>query len=298
MKFLLQKTILAFLLPIAGGLNNAGTLDNDDRLNKFTNLLDKYGISPSVGETVLSPSNDAWEAFGENDQIRWSYYSNLDDPRFFIHMRDILEWHLVTEGRFTKDEIFNGRRCCLENQHGNITISQEFQKLDNVGVEKFTETDITTDDGIVHIIDQVIVPPYLAMNLVAQLLDDRSDKFAMSNFANLALHVELEDELNAIYEGGLTVLVPPNRRFVRAQIDLALLQTPEMRNYTRQFILCHMIRDNYYESGVFAFNEENDQSEFLVTSELGTHLWITTTEDQLRFQSEKVLVADQASYNG
>jgi uncharacterized surface protein with fasciclin (FAS1) repeats len=293
MKLLL---LIPLLLQICQGQNNAATLDNDDRMTKFTQMLDRAGISPSVGETIFAPSQEAWETFRLEDTDRWLKYAQ--QAEYFIHVRDLLEWHFVTEGRFTTDEIFNGQRGFLENQHGNITISQQFQKLDNVPGDKIIEANITTSDGIIHIIDQVIVPPYLATNLISQLLDDRDGKFAMSTFANLALHVELDDEINKLYDHGLTVLVPPNRRFNRAQINLELLQTPAMRNYTRDFILCHMILDNYYEAGVFAFNQENDQEEFLVKSFLGTHMWITTTADMLRFQSTEVVLADQASYGG
>jgi hypothetical protein len=138
----------------------------------------------------------------------------------------------------------------------------------------------------------------LGNNLIAQLLDDRSWVFAYSNMANLALYVGLDERINAVYEHGLTLLVPPNPRFNRAEIDIPKLLTPEMFNYTRDFILCHMIVDNYHEAQVFALNEENDRDQFLVLSELGTHMWITTTDDMLRFQSIEVLVADQPSYNG
>jgi hypothetical protein len=108
----------------------------------------------------------------------------------------------------------------------------------------------------------------------------------------------LDDELNKVYENGITFLVPPNRRFNRAEIDLGMLLTEPMRSYTRDFVLCHMIQRNYYEAGVFALNEENDREQFLETSMLGTHIWITTTENKVRFQSTDVRLFDQPTQNG
>ena len=116
--------------------------------------------------------------------------------------------------------------------------------------------------------------------------------------ANLALYVGLEDRINAAYDNGLTFLVPPNRRFNRAEINVPHMLQPSMFNYTRDFILCHMIRGNYHEAQVFAMNEASGEDQILVTSELGTRMWITTTEDHLRFQSQKLLLTDQPSDNG
>jgi len=73
---------------------------------------------------------------------------------------------------------------------------------------------------------------------------------------------------------------------------------PNMFNETRDFILCHMIVGNYHESQVFTTNEESGSKQFLVKSELGTHMWITSTEDMVRFQSQKLLLPDQATDNG
>jgi uncharacterized surface protein with fasciclin (FAS1) repeats len=280
-----------------GQTNNAGVIQGDDRLSKLVQLLDRAGISPSIGETIFAPTTDAFNKFRENDLPIWNKYAQQDE--FFIHLHELLLWHFVTEGRYTTEDIFNGQRQFLENSLGNITVDQRFKKLDNVAASAIIDANITTEDGIVHLIDEVIIPPYLGMNIVEQLLDDRSAKFAMSTMANLALHVGLDEQIDMLYENGLTMLVVPNRRFTRGEgIDVPLLLTEGMRNYTRDFVLCHMIMDNYYEAGVFASNGVAQIEQFLVTSFLGTHLWITTTENKLRFQSSDVLLADQAARNG
>jgi uncharacterized surface protein with fasciclin (FAS1) repeats len=279
-------------------INNAGTLQNDNRFNKFMQLMDSVGLSPSLGETILAPTSDAWQAYREQDMELWNKYVQQAD--FFVHLRELLLWHLVTEGRFTFDEIFNGQRQFMESTKGNLTIYQDFNipRVDNVPSSAFSERDIATTDGVVHVLDQVIVPPYLAVNIIEQLLDDFSSKFAFSTMANLALYAGLDDEIDAMYENGITFLVPPNRRFNKAEIYVPDLLTDEMRNYTRNFVKCHMIMDNYHESGVFAYNDELEQEQFLVTTQLGTSLWITTTKGELRFQSTKLILSDQVAKNG
>merc|ERR1711865_1176802 len=134
--------------------------------------------------------------------------------------------------------------------------------------------------------------------MISQLLNSRQEKFSFSNMANLALHVGLDDRLNAAYEYGLTFLVPPNRRFNRAEIDIPKMLQPDMFNFTRDFILCHMIKDNYHDAKLYAMSEQSGEDQHLVMSEFGTHMWITTTKNMVRFQSQELLLPDQPTNNG
>lgn len=294
---ILAVTFLCFFVQnCTAQSSNAVTLGNEPRLDRFLKLLDSAAISPSIGLTVFAPTEEAFARFEESDPARWAKYSS--QPEFFVHLRDLLMWHFVTEDDYTISNIFDGSREAMETLTGNLTIDQRFKKIDNLEFESFVETDIPTSEGIVHVINDVIVPPYLGENMIAQLLDDRSYVFAYSNMANLALYVGLDERINAVYEHGLTFLVPTNRRFNRAELDIPKMLTPEMFNFTRDFILCHMVAHNYHEAQVFAINEESDEDQFLVLTELGTHMWVTTTEDKLRFQSVEILLADQPSNNG
>jgi uncharacterized surface protein with fasciclin (FAS1) repeats len=280
----------------AGASTNQVTMNNDQRLKQFSGLLSKAGIDPTTALTMFAPTADAFEKLRVNDPVRYEKW--MQRPEYFVHLKQMLEWHLVTEGAFNLNQIFDGSRQQMENSQGNITIDQRFKRIDNVDSQDFVQPDVATAEGVLHALDSVIIPPYLGNDLISQLLQDRSDVFALSNMANLALHAGLEDRLNTEYEHGLTFLVPPNRRFNRAEIDVPKMLTDEMFNYTRDFILCHMIIGIYHEAQVFAMNEANNTDQFLVISELGTHMWITTTEDKLRFQSVEILVPDLPFNNG
>lgn len=267
-----------------------------EETSKFVQLLDRVGLSLSEGRTIFAPSNEAFKVFREEDVVLWNKYAS--QPEFYVHMRDLLLWHMVTEDTYTTSQIFDGNRVVLENALGNITVDQQFQKIDNVAFVDFEEPNITTSEGIIHVLNDVVLPPYLGQDMLAQMLDDRSEKFAFSTMANLALWAGLDDKLNGVYENGITFLVPPNRRFNRAEINVPALLTDEMKNYTRDFVLCHMIMDNYHESAIFAEHQNEGIDTQLVTSELGTHMWITTTNDELRFQARPLILADQPVKNG
>jgi len=273
-------------------------MNNDQKLRQFSGLLDNAGINAGTALTVFAPTSDALEKWRNSDPDRFQKY--MQQPEFFPNLKHLLEWHLVTEGAYLLNEIFDGSRERMENSQGNITINQQVKTIDNVPSTAFVQPDVATAEGVLHALSEVIIPPFLGADMISQLLNDRSDVFALTNMANLALHVKLEDRINAMYDNGFTFLVPPNRRFNRAEIDIPKMLSPEMYNYTRDFVLCHMIVDSYHEAQVFAINEDKPRGEeqFLVISELGTHLWITTTEDMLRFQAQEVLVPDLPSNNG
>jgi len=286
--------------PIVLGLStNNVVLSNDGRLSRFKQLLDKAGISPSIAKTIIGPTTEAFEAFRLNKTVdfdRWLKY-----PEFFVHFKDLMEWHMVTEDNYTREEIFDGRRWQLENPQGVIIVDQKFETMDNVHSRDWVDQDILTSEGVVHVINKVMLPPFFGYDMITQLLNSRQEKFSFSNMANLALHVGLEDRINDVnneYEKGITFLVPPNRRFNRAEIDIPKMLQKEMFNYTRDFILCHMIKDNWHVAQIFAINENTGVDQFLVRSELGTHMWITSTEEMIRFQSQEILLPDQPTPNG
>lgn len=232
----------------------------------------------------------------ESNVSLWNdYVSNSD---FFLHLRELLYWHLVTEGAFLIKDIFDGSRELLENSIYNITVDQRFKKIDNVANSSLLYNK-TSSEGVLIAMSDVLIPPHMQVDLIETLAyRDLEEKFIFSSMVNLAIHAGLREQIEAFYENGITFLVPPNGRFNRLNIDVAGMLKDEMKEYTRDFVLAHMIRDNYYEQKVFAYNRANDQEQFLVTTELGTHMWITTTDNILRFQSTKLIVPDQIARNG
>jgi uncharacterized surface protein with fasciclin (FAS1) repeats len=275
--------------------NNAGIIASRNDLSEFSDLLDQLGISPGTAKTIFAPNSDAFDSFADDEPLIWELYQK---PDFLRHREELALWHLVTEGIFTTDDIFNGQRTLMETEKGNITINQQEQTIDGVRRRALVDPNIVSNDGIIHITDQIIVPPYMQMSIIEKCLEDRDAELAFSTMANLALYVGLNVEIDKVYEGGITFLVPPNRRFTRAEIDVPSLLTPEMKDYTRDFILCHMIEGNFYEAMVFTIQQEQGIDEMMVESFLGTTLWITTTGNTLRFQSRDVLLPDQIARNG
>ena len=113
--------------------------------------------------------------------------------------------------------------------------------------------------------------------------------------ANLARAIGLDAEIDIFYDSGVTLLAPPNNRLERSGLDVdELLQTPEGTEAAADLVRAHMIRGNLYSEDLLA---QEDQ-EVLVTTFLGTSMWITVTDGQVRFQGSDTLLPDQLSKNG
>jgi hypothetical protein len=163
--------------------------------------------------------------------------------------------------------------------------------LDGVPRSAIVKADIVTQDGIVHVMDTFLVAPYIGLNMIGLLLDDTSEKFEFSTMAHLAIFAGLRDVIDMVYDNGVTFLVPPNRRFIRGEFDVPALFTEASREYTHSLVISHLIlHTNYYESSVYSLHEENNILETLEVSYLGTSMWITTTDDRLRFQGVDILL--------
>lgn len=291
-----SKSNVGMMMPVVmAQSSNQVLINNDDRFARFRALMDRTGIKANDGKTVFIPTGDALDTFRNENADKWSRYN--DKPEFYPHLKEIVLWHFVTEDKFTYEQIFDGSRTTMKIANGNITINQQRQMIENVPGSSFIEKNTETAQGYVHVLDQMILPPFLGFDLIQQLLDYKNDQFAYSTMANLALYAKLDDRLNAVYENGLTFLVPPNIRFNRAEIDISKLLTPEIFNFTRDMVLCHMIPRNLHERGIYGYHAQIGEDQHLVTSELGTHMWVTTTEKKLRFQSIDVLIADRPAEN-
>jgi hypothetical protein len=301
----LTTTTTVTVTVTAQNTNNAGQIAADADTKTFNEFLASVGLSAGEGQTILAPNNGAFEKYALADPTMYTKYFTSND--YFLHRREVLQWLLVTEGRFTVAEIFDGTRAQIANANGNITILQgangtngtSTSSLDGVPRSAIVKPDIATQDGIVHVMDTFIVAPYLGLNLIGLCLDDNSAKFEFATMAQLAIFTGLREVIDMVYDKGVTLLVPPTRRFNRGEIDIAELLTEAKKEYTKSLVSCHLILyTNYYESSVFSLHEENDIEETLELTYLGTNIWITTTDDRLRFQGVDLLLPDQVARNG
>jgi len=280
-------------------VSTAKYIEDETKFSTFNDMLEDVGISASAAATALVPTNAAFSRLQQEDPRLFQRYT-LDT--YFVHRRNLVQWHLISEEVLTVELIFDGARPSVTNLAGEELVIDQLRStiggyprnIFGVGSEH------VTTDGIVHAINQVLLPPELNDQMIPRLFwkDYYPNEFKFNIMANLALFAGLDDELNKMYEDGLTLLAPPNRRFNRHEINVPNLLTEEMKDYTRDFVLCHMVPGNQFFDTVEARHNARKTEQDLAITMLGTHIWITTSFNRFRFQSSDVLLADQMTRNG
>jgi transforming growth factor-beta-induced protein len=87
---------------------------------------------------------------------------------------------------------------------------------------KVTQTDIAASNGVIHVIDTVILPPTVAEKLAAPAQDIVEVAVAAGNFKTLAAALEAAGLVKTLKgEGPFTVFAPTDEAF--AKLDKKLL---------------------------------------------------------------------------
>lgn len=176
-------------------------------LNRFPDLVTT--LSGRGQFTVFAPTNEAFESL-----LDGIGQSSLDDVPDDV-LRDILEYHVIAGSTVTSSQL----------QSGNVTTAGGEQVAVNVsgGVTLNTSAMVTTGDvratnGVVHIIDEVLVPPSI-VPIVGTIV---APAYFNKNFSTLIAAVKaaspaiLQTLLNSTDK---TLFAPTNAAFTAAGIN-------------------------------------------------------------------------------
>jgi transforming growth factor-beta-induced protein len=212
------KLIPMLMLALAIGITSCNKDDDmDDQLSNtiadiavanpdFSILVDalsKADLVDAVADksaelTVFAPTNDAFVALLGDLGL-----NSLDDVPVET-LKNILLYHVVT-GKAMSQELSNGYISTLATSNGN-NLSM-YVNVDN-GVSlnknaKVTTADIEADNGVIHVVDKVILPP----NVVNIAIDNEN----FSILVSAVVKAGLVDALSA--DGPFTVFAPTNAAF-------------------------------------------------------------------------------------
>ncbi len=204
----------------------------DGRFTTLVAALDAAGLVETLsgeGEfTVFAPTDDAFAALPEG-----TVDTLLADPSGAL--TDVLLYHVVdgavpAETVMTLDSAttLNGEPVAISVVDGNVFLNEDAQ---------VTTTDVEAANGIIHVIDAVILPP--SMSEAAAADEESMDEAAMSiaeiaagdeQFSTLVAALDAAGLVDALAgEGEFTVFAPPNTAFdalPEGTVD-SLLQDPE-----------------------------------------------------------------------
>ncbi|NBD18831.1 MAG: fasciclin domain-containing protein [Cyanobacteria bacterium] len=156
----LLKSFLATLIGVAFfALNSLPALSADivdtaveaGSFETLTTALEEAGLADTLKEegpyTVFAPTDDAFAQLPEGT------VSSLLEPKNQDKLTDILLYHVVA-GEVTSDQIVDGELKTVGGKSVYISTDEGVQVND----ANVVKADITADNGVIHVVDHVLLP--------------------------------------------------------------------------------------------------------------------------------------------
>ena len=151
---LLASALVAAVVGCATGptpSNLADTIANTPSLSTLHKLVIQAGLSDTLKTggpfTVFAPSNDAFKA------VPAATLSDLaQNPQ---KLKDVLSFHIIP-AKLVAAEVKNSDVKTLHGANAAIAKAGDFVTVENAAV---TQADIIATNGVVHVIDTVMMPP-------------------------------------------------------------------------------------------------------------------------------------------
>lgn len=264
--------------PVDDDLNLVERAGEEDNFTILLNLIEDVGLTQTLSEnefTLLAPTDDAFNNLPEGvslDQLTEEQQINL------------LQYHLI-EGSVISAEISEQQDA--ESEHGELLLLQNIDgELTVNNRATVVSGDITASNGVIHAIDEVLMPSEVRIEL------------GMPNIVDIAMDAEGNETLVAAIEragltttlqflGPFTAFAPSDEAF--AEVDLDGLSDEELSEVLRY----HVIEGEFLVTDL-----EPEQSEETLLE--GQSILITVDENNEVFINEtaQVVVPDIPAENG
>jgi transforming growth factor-beta-induced protein len=193
--------------------NIVALAQSQSNLSSLVTALTKYPdlvtlLSGSGNFTVFAPTNSAFE-----DLLETVGQNSIDDLTEDV-LKEVLQYHVVTSGAVLSSQLTAGNVVTANGESIAVTTSGGIRLNANTQV---VTPDVQATNGVVHIVDQVLVPPSIVpiINTVVEY------PYFNKNFTTLIAAVLAADEdilallLNSTDK---TLFAPTNEAFVAAGI--------------------------------------------------------------------------------
>ena len=172
--------------------------------------------------TVFAPTDTAFSDAGIN-------LNDFDTPEENQTLTEILLHHVVS-GSVPSADVTNGMMATTVNgDKVKFTVSNGAV---SVGAAQVTTPDVLSSNGIIHVIDKVLMPP-VDIPATAQTTGIHNSLVAA------VIQADLLPTLQG--PGPFTVFAPTDQAFTDAGIDLASLDTPEGKQQLSDILLYHVV---------------------------------------------------------
>ena len=213
-------------------LTNAQNTGEHDSLVAALTHANLVAALQDVGPfTVFAPTDAAFAAAGID-------LASFDTAEENATLFDILTYH-VYEGSVESSAVTDGLAVTMLNgDEATFTVADG---VVSIGEAKVTQPDVIASNGIIHVIDKVLMPPADALDIPATA----ASTGAHDSLVAALTQANLVSALQA--EGPFTVFAPTDAAFAAAGIDLASFDTAE-ENATLFDILTYHVYEGSVES--------------------------------------------------
>ena len=226
--------------------------------------------------TVFAPTDDAIVALTEELGI------TAEELLALPNLGEILQYHVVAAAAFSTDLSDGQSIATLLGEEVTVTVNQNGVMINNAMV---TVADIAADNGVVHVIDAVLLPPPAETTVVDIIVE--SELHTILEAAVIA--ADLATTLSG--EGPFTVFAPTDAAFEALMAAFGvtaeeLLEYPELTNV----LLYHVV------AGQALASDLSDGQQ--ITTLLDADVVVSITADGVFINQAQVIVADVTAGNG
>jgi len=207
----------------------------DDQFSTLVAALQKADLVDALNGsdilTVFAPTNDAFNALLSDLGA-----SSLDDVETET-LRNILLYHVVAT-KVESGDLTNGYVSTLSTGPGDNPVSLLVNIENGVILNngpKVTTADVQADNGVVHVIDKVLVPP--------TVVDLAVSNGGFGSLVSALLRADLATTLQG--EGPFTVFAPTDAAFTGLMSDLSVASLDDIPLETlKNVLLYHVVSGN------------------------------------------------------
>jgi uncharacterized surface protein with fasciclin (FAS1) repeats len=173
--------------------------------------------APNTSLTLLAPTNDAFGLLA--NQLGYRSISEFVDALPPATLKSILEYHVLPTRQTRVDLLAGGASQNTSLSQGGVVLALALDTASGVRITDSVGrvgivglTDVPNDNGVLHVIDRVLLPP----RLLTVLQTVQSDPERFSSLVNAASAPALVTALNAA--GPFTLFAPVNDAFKVADV--------------------------------------------------------------------------------
>merc|ERR1711981_1357720 len=216
------------IVELAAGTPDLSTLVTALKAGELTDALSGKGPF-----TVFAPSNEAFA------KLPKSVLDRLLDPKNIKELQDVLEYHVIAGAAVHKADLKSIQRVkTLEGKE--LAISKDDRGDVRVGDARVTTADVDASNGVVHIIDHVLLPLVAAAPVAKNIVELAAGTPDLSTLVTALKAGKLTDALSG--KGPFTVFASSNEAFAKLPKSvLERLLDPKNIKELRDLLEYHVI---------------------------------------------------------